>query len=205
MRQQPNDRGENASRIKKKTLKSYVAKLSPTHQRLKIHAQKQNLGTFTRIKSAQKGRNHRKRSKRQADGAGAELTSQPRPPASAKQLTSEKSGIVTSSRSRGRPLPLAALLKKLATEPQVSCWTTRGRDTTTEETEWLQPSKVPQNGNVGHVDKVFKNRPQQNVNGFSNKYGCNGSCMQAPHACQSQTPLEILINLEGSYKAGLSP
>lgn len=48
------------------------------------------------------------------------LTSRPRPPACAVRLTSEKSGIVTSSRSRGRPLLLAALLKKLATEPQLS-------------------------------------------------------------------------------------
>lgn len=48
-------------------------------------------------------------------------------PVDTTRLTSEKSGIVTSSRSRGRPPPPAALLRKLATEPQLSCiWPTGG-------------------------------------------------------------------------------
>lgn len=42
------------------------------------------------------------------------------------RLTSEKSGIVTSSRSRGRTLLLAVLLKKLATELQLSCSSHQG-------------------------------------------------------------------------------
>lgn len=109
----------------------------------------------------------------QADGAEAEPTSQPWPPASAKQLTSGKSGIVTSSRSRGRPLPLAALLKKLATEPQLSCLATRVRNRTTEETKMRQlMSKPSEKGNLGHIVKVLKHPRQRNVdvNAFSNEY-----------------------------------
>lgn len=41
-------------------------------------------------------------------------------PAGANRLTSEKSGIETLSRSLGRPLLLAALLRKLATDPELS-------------------------------------------------------------------------------------
>lgn len=72
---------------------------------------------------------------KRAKQAGTRFTSQPRLPASAKRLTSEKSGIVTSSRSRGRPLLLAALLKKLATEPQLSWMATRGQNRTTKKPE----------------------------------------------------------------------
>lgn len=121
-----------------KNPQSYAPKISLTHQRLKIHSKAERLHKRSRTRSestrkvtpprpnvqnqlgsVQKGRNHRKNGRTQADGAGARLPSQPWPPASAERLTSEKSGIVTSSRSRGRLL--AALLRKLATEPQLSC------------------------------------------------------------------------------------
>lgn len=136
----------------------------------------------------QTGRHHRKSSKTQTDGAGPEPPSQPWPPAGAKQLTSGKSGIVTWSRSRGRPLAPAALLRKLATELQVSCLATRGRNTTTGETETLQPrSKPSEKGILDHIVNVFKNPHQQNVNVnvFSHEKRWNSSCLQAPHTRQS--------------------
>lgn len=75
--------------------------------------------------------------------AGSGLTSQHR----AKALTSEKSGIVTSSRSRGRPLLLAALRRKLATEPQLSYSGHQGAKHN-RETEGSQQENQPPNFNI---------------------------------------------------------
>lgn len=116
-----------------KTLKNKTLACSQSTRKLTSDTSK------IRSEVRQKGRNHRKSSKTQADGAGPEPPSQPWPPAGAKQLTSGKSGIVTWSRSRGRPLALAALLRKLATELQLSWLAARGRNTTTGETETIQP------------------------------------------------------------------
>lgn len=69
--------------------------------------------------------------------------SQPRPSAGAKLLTSGKSGIVTSSRSLGRPLLL--LLKKLATELQLSCDSHQGAQHNNKEAKHSLNVKTSEN------------------------------------------------------------
>lgn len=146
-------------------LQSYAAKISLTHQRLKnTHSKAKPPHKRSRTRwenppptqraSVQKGRNRRKNGSTQADGAGAQLSSQPWPPASAEQLTSEKSGIVTSSRSRGRLL--AALRRKLATEPQLSCSGHQGEKHNKRGSPTLQPrSTLPGRVNSGHRVQIF--------------------------------------------------